>query len=176
MSENPYLLNEIPELEADIFNPEHAPVPGVMSMLKELHDAISNIQTFHYMADPMVAMTSGEYHQIHLHDYKKLIDAKIYQHVSTNIDCRFILLHYDFVYNHFLAMVSKYPENTEAHMVVETIIELIFEYYSEGLPIDYARESDHYKIASRGVFQTQSEILNFYTAIRALYEGNGEKY
>ena len=59
MSENPYLLNEIPELEADIFNPEHAPEPGVMSMLKELHDAISNIQTFHYMADPMVAMTSG---------------------------------------------------------------------------------------------------------------------
>ncbi|TDE10806.1 hypothetical protein [Dyadobacter psychrotolerans] len=176
MAENIYISKEVPLLEADIFQGANAENPGVHTRLRKLQNIIAQTSHIHYQADPLVPMSSAEYHHLYVQDYLTLIEANIYEKVSQNRNARFILLHYDFVYNQFFTVVSKYPYNTEPGLVVDTIIELVYEYYADGLAIDFSRNQDRYGAALHGVFSEQDEILGFYEAVRELYEGDSGKY
>ena len=176
MFQNSYLLKEVPESNEEIYESTHPEMPGAQTRLRGLSQIISEIRHIDYQFDPLLPMTAGEYHDIYVHDYKSLIDANIYENVSHNVECRFILLNYDFVYNQFFAIVSKFPGNVVPIVITDTIIELIYEYYEDGLAIEFLRDPERFGALPVGIFQDQEEILAFYGGIRALYEGEPAKY
>lgn len=79
-------------------------------------------------------------------------------------DSRFLVIHYDFIYNHFIATLQKRGSSRPDIEAIDLLQHLYF-HLTDGDDIDLPTG-----------FKSQKEIIQLFSALKELYQGNPSKY
>ena len=168
-------MNMIPN-STTVSEPFDIPVGVKVEFTAEEHDMPSEVELLNEYADLLTCKIShpdffdpfAEYKPIKaLHGYFVRNFLFVFQHFigkKVSKDGRFLVLHYDFFYNHFLALLANKSGKTmegETGRVLQNL---------------YRRMENKEEVEADCPYLTKEQINAYYIAFKTLYQGDPSSY
>jgi hypothetical protein len=107
---------------------------------------------------------------------ERTVDGLLRTVAPQNPQARFLLAHFSFLNSHFQKVLQRREGVQCSADKSRNILRQLLQHLLTGKPIRFDPEEPYSFNQPRSVFTTQTEILDFFEALYALYYGEPERY
>lgn len=164
MDNNPYILEyegPFQPGEQIRFQAKEADMPAEIELQNDIAELLENYHRHPDFFDPFeLEVAVSDFYFYLVYQYQNVLQY----YLKGNDDTRFLILHYDFVINHYIAEIEK-KGATNARMEAMDVLQDLFFFLDKDAAIE-----------NISGFESAEAVKDLFFALKDLYNGDSSKY
>jgi len=153
----------------------------IKEVLEALGDSIQkkNIELYKKLADEAVNHdidTPEDFYMSLIYPHENFLKGLIQTEISKNHEVIFLLIHSNYVENHFVKFIKDIEGFACSADKSRTIMNRLLKWFKDGSRIEFDYNAEYTYHLPKSVFTTHDEIIEFYEGVKRLYYGNSKEY